>query len=38
MVNLKGLACHSAILSSEVGFGNDQNTEGDNMELDNSIK
>ena len=38
MVNLKKLSCHSAVLSSEARFRNGQNTEEENMELENSIK
>ena len=35
---LKRWACHSAVLSSEVVFENGQNTEEENIELENSIK
>ena len=34
----KRWACHSAVLSSEVVFENGQNTEEENIELENSIK
>ena len=38
MVNLKRLSCHSAVLSSKARFRNGQNTEEENMQLENSIK